>query len=1107
MNNKQILALAILTLTALAAYQQANLASAELDFPDPVTIKDVDTHGLVLDEYGQMVPDCTVSVTVDGNTYSAITDINGIYDMPIISQLSLPQTVTIQASRAGYDIFETTYQITDDGNTQVDQVLDIELVKGLTYRNKIFTGTVTDYLSKDPLADATVTITQHENVEYMDGNIPYIIEEQTVIGQTTTSANGYYFLDTGLYQGDADFVIYRITVVKSGYPDYDEFTRLDYPDYALTNVKLIDLSYFILRGTVKGNNESGLQQTLPDAIIQITDINGNSLANTSTDENGKYLIYYDANPTSSYTVNVYCSGYYDISGTYQATAGIHESDPILDFIPLEESGEGWFSALFSSLKEKAWEALDQYLTNEDNFGATKNFQKTFDIPNVGEASIDVDLTYSAAYEVTVEIVAEPFGNRPGSYIGINVPIPGLGELVQARIRLGATFRFFDRDHDITTFDHVMVVDQIAVGGSVYFGFELDLEKLIKLVSGKSEEEMKDLMDQLEDLEEKLDGFIDLPELSFSIGIEAGFFLYVNGVPNSQSFGMVVDSISLLTYVHVSLEFEFSVSAKLKIHLTDWLKFSLAEGEFKVSFNFEFNLYPFEAIYHFYENRLELKFLKIEIDPPTFYVNFSWSVLNGLYKGDEILVNYRADFLDITIDWIFTTNIVGETANNAAYFGIVKNENGNPLSGANVKIYDIGQDYIKETITDSDGNYYINEVTPFSSGEFSLRVSKTGYITSSYISVPAQIGFWENDVTLSPDVCAFTGKVYFGSTAITGARVDVKDSAGIVLTTTYSSSDPLTEGRFTTADLPTISGYYYIVISKAGYVTTTRSESATYGTHNLGDISLSWAKVTYQGNVKDDTSGTPISSMKVQVKTTSGSYIETAYTNIYGNYVISENCIVNGQYYLVFSKSGFVTKTISVDADAGTRTYNVVVSHTKVRYNGYVKNNIGVKLSSALVRVYKNGVEIARDYTDSNGYYLTPYMDTTLYSYYKIVFSKSGYSTSSYYFADADYVGTRRYDRTLTASSTIRIYGYVKNEYGRNLAYARLEVYGNNVLMKSYTASSTGYFSFYVENGLTSSYKVYARHDSYIDMYKTVSSTSSSYSVFYLYDYHGVVPLF
>jgi hypothetical protein len=163
----------------------------------------------------------------------------------------------------------------------------------------------------------------------------------------------------------------------------------------------------------------------------------------------------------------------------------------------------------------------------------------------------------------------------------------------------------------------------------------------------------------------------------------------------------------------------------------------------------------------------------------------------------------------------------------------------------------------------------------------------------------------------------------------------------------------------------------------------------------------------------------------------------------------------------------------------------------VSYHGYVKNNANYAIPSARVDVKTMSDSIiATFYTDSNGYFNTINFPSILNGNYKLSFSKSGFTSKSIT-VDAD-EGSRSYDTKMTASSTVRVYGYVKDTYGYALGGAKVTIKApNGVVLGVVTAASNGYYSIYVEKGLASSYRAQASFIGRSSSVSTVSSTAAT----------------
>jgi len=121
--------------------------------------------------------------------------------------------------------------------------------------------------------------------------------------------------------------------------------------------------------------------------------------------------------------------------------------------------------------------------------------------------------------------------------------------------------------------------------------------------------------------------------------------------------------------------------------------------------------------------------------------------------------------------------------------------------------------------------------------------------------------------------------------------------------------------------------------------------------------------TYTGYVTN-IFGQKVANVYVQLFS-NGLQVSTDYTDSNGYYCVGNDYVSNG--YIKFSKTNYITKTISVSSSGGQ--YNVVLaSNVLPTYTGYVKTTSGQPIANALVRLFSNDIQVCTDYTDSNGYY-------------------------------------------------------------------------------------------------------------------------------------------
>ncbi len=231
-------------------------------------------------------------------------------------------------------------------------------------------------------------------------------------------------------------------------------------------------------------------------------------------------------------------------------------------------------------------------------------------------------------------------------------------------------------------------------------------------------------------------------------------------------------------------------------------------------------------------------------------------------------------------------------------GTVKDENGNPIPNATVKIFEQDHTPFMHSITDENGEYRIMGIP---SDSYKINASAIGYL----FNTTSQIFVDSNDVvefncTLQKDEASLkntiAGLIYLEGTTtpIGNVKLIVSDSNGDTVCVTYSASD----GEFLITDLsdgiysvePILSGYKSSVV----YDYEVKNGKIYNVIINMISVQID-IKGTYTGQILDQTN-TPVSGAIVglyKITETGEKLIMLSKTNDEGRYMFGN--VQDGEY--------------------------------------------------------------------------------------------------------------------------------------------------------------------------------------------------------------------
>ncbi len=376
----------------------------------------------------------------------------------------------------------------------------------------------------------------------------------------------------------------------------------------------------------------------------------------SSDIFGYYYIPLQATASDSYIIEVRSPGYVSQNATVPGTAGSYLVNFDLQRDP--QSRESWFDTLISTVKQKAWDALDSFLRNNDVIGSSIDWSDDFEVGVKGfelKITIDLTITYSAPYEVTIEILAGPFNNRVGTSVRVSLPPPL--SMLDAVFRFGMTLRLIDPDQDLQTFNPILVVDNVDIGAAIGFQFTWSLEEFLESKKMQNEKESARFLEKLITKLKKFakDAYDPKKQWDFEtnlevyVNVELGIRVEFNGADGSPQPGLTLENVSFYPYFNLGASLEASATIAYRGYINKWLKFNIVSGTLSISAGTELNLFPYQVTYDIPENSITLSFGRAVLRAPHVSATFSWSFLT--FSGTETLVSWSAN--DFDSGWLYS----------------------------------------------------------------------------------------------------------------------------------------------------------------------------------------------------------------------------------------------------------------------------------------------------------------------------------------------------------------------------------------------------------------------------------------------------------------------
>lgn len=291
-------------------------------------------------------------------------------------------------------------------------------------------------------------------------------------------------------------------------------------------------------------------------------------------------------------------------------------------------------------------------------------------------------------------------------------------------------------------------------------------------------------------------------------------------------------------------------------------------------------------------------------------------------------------------------------------GNVQSSVGGNLSGVTIEVLQ-NNVLISSTLTDFQGNYFINSLDP---GSYILHAHDPGYASGiSGLTIYDQQTSIVNFV-LDPELCSLSGNVSNTVPSPLASAIVEINQDNIILFTTFT--DP--SGNYLFQGVAP--GNYVIHAHDAGYASGIQSKTLISGT-NTQDFALqSTSAGSLQGTVKDK-NGTPIPGAIVELNLNNVT-VYSAVSGDDGSYNFPS--IPYNSYLLHCHQPLFQTGITTLSIESSATTYNFVLEELPSSIQGVVNaHSSGSPIQGALIIFYYNGSYINTAVSGPDGLYNQP----------------------------------------------------------------------------------------------------------------------------------------
>lgn len=360
------------------------------------------------------------------------------------------------------------------------------------------------------------------------------------------------------------------------------------------------------------------------------------------------------------------------------------------------------------------------------------------------------------------------------------------------------------------------------------------------------------------------------------------------------------------------------------------------------------------------------------------------MITGLAPGSYIVHAHATDYQNAVVGAIVladqtTTVDIALVDSPGSISGRVVTQIGfNPIPGA-VLALDLSGAVVSTVLTDSDGNYVISDIAP---GVYIIQAKADGFttITRGVLVTANQNTVANFALVANPGKVIGTVRDAESSAPIVGAAVKI-ESNGSIIASGFTDSD----GNYELSGLAP--DFYTIHASAADYASAVLGVSVLSNQSTIIDFSLNKDYGSITGTITDINSDDPIAGAIIELLV-NNALIATKISNSDGEYLF-ENVAPGSATIRVHADGyGTVLQGVVVNAHVQTRS-DVSLTANPGALTGNVRNGgNNLAISGATVELQANGLVIASTFTDVQGNFA---LDSLPPGAYQLQISKDGFA--------------------------------------------------------------------------------------------------------------------